>query len=89
MSRSESRRLLAQILDGKLPSAVLNMVLETCHELDKYALGDIFLEEFERLDSRVLPIIWKWKSAKSVRGISDAQLDQVVLLLMRSVGYSV
>lgn len=57
--------------------------------LDKYALADIFLEEFDRLDSRILPVIWKWKSAKSIRGISDQQFDETVLLLMRSAGYMV
>lgn len=89
MSLSENRHLLAQILDGKSPSIVLNMMLEVAHDLDKYALADIFLEEFDRLDSRILPVIWKWKSAKSIRGISDQQFDETVLLLMRSAGYMV
>ena len=61
MSLSENRYVLAQILDGKSPSIVLNMMLEVDHDLDKYALADIFLEEFDRLDSRILPVIWKWK----------------------------
>ena len=81
--------MLAQILDGKSPSIVLNMMLEVDHDLDKYALADIFLEEFDRLDSRILPVIWKWKSVKSIRGISDQQFDETVLLLMRSAGYMV
>ena len=89
MSLSENRYVLAQILDGKSPSIVLNMMLEVDHDLDKYALADIFLEEFDRLDSRILPVIWKWKSAKSIRGISDQEFDETVLLLMRSAGYMV
>ncbi|MBD9591114.1 hypothetical protein IB254_28920 [Pseudomonas sp. PDM03] len=89
MSLLENRHLLAQILNGKSPSIVLNMMLEVDHDLDKYALADIFLEEFDRLDSRILPVIWKWKSAKSIRGISDQQFDETVLLLMRSAGYMV
>ena len=89
MSLSENRYVLAQILDGKSPSIVLNMMLEVDHDLDKYALADIFLEEFDRLDSRILPVIWKWKSVKSIRGISDQQFDETVLLLMRSAGYMV
>jgi hypothetical protein len=89
MSLSGNRYVLAQILDGKSPSIVLNMMLEVDHDLDKYALADIFLEEFDRLDSRILPVIWKWKSVKSIRGISDQQFDETVLLLMRSAGYMV
>ncbi|WP_277593879.1 hypothetical protein [Pseudomonas chlororaphis] len=85
----ENRHLLAQMLDGKPPSIVLNIMLEATHDLDKYVLADIFMEEFDRLDSRILPVIWKWKSAKSVRGISDQQFDNAVLLLMRSAGYKV
>jgi hypothetical protein len=89
MSHSANRHLLAKILDGMSPSVVLNMMLDRDHELDKYALADIFLEEFDCLDSRILPVIWKWKSAKSIRGISDQQLDETVLLLMRSAGYTI
>ena len=89
MSLSENRHLLAQILDGKSPSIVLNMMLEFVPDLDKYALADVFLEEFDLLDSRILPVIWKWKSAKSIRGISDQQFDEAVLTQMRSAGYMV
>lgn len=89
MSLSGSKHLLAQILDGELPSSVLNMMLEAVHDLDKYALADMFLDEFDRLDSRVLPLIWKWKSAKSIRGISNQDFDRTVLILMRSAGYVV
>ena len=89
MSHSESRHLLSMILDGKSPSIVLNMMLEADRDLDKYALADIFLEEFDRLDSRILPVIWKWDSARSVRGMSDEQFDETVLLLMSAAGYIV
>jgi hypothetical protein len=89
MSHSGNRHLLAQILDGKSPSIVLNMMLEADQDLDKYALADIFLEEYGRLDSRILPVIWHWKSVKSIRGISDQKFDEAVLTQMRSVGYMV
>lgn len=89
MSLSENRHLLTQILDGKLPSMVLNMMLEVFPDLDKHALADVFLEEYDRLDSRVLPVIWHWKSAKSIRGISDQEFDEAILAQMRSAGYMV
>ncbi len=89
MSLSENRHLLAQILEGMPPSVVLNMVLEAVHDLDKYALADVFLEEYDRLDSKVLPVIWRWKSARSIRGMSDLEFDEAVLTQMRSVGYMV
>ncbi|WP_423203670.1 hypothetical protein PGC34_16300 [Pseudomonas kribbensis] len=77
------------ILDGKLPSTVLNNILEADPDLDKYKLANIFLDEFDRLDSKVLPAIWHWKSVRSIRGMSDEQFDEVVLILMRSAGYNV
>ncbi|WP_256662982.1 hypothetical protein [Pseudomonas sp. 91RF] len=77
------------ILDGKLPSTVLNSILEADPDLDKYKLANIFLDEFDRLDSKVLPAIWHWKSVRSIRGMSDEQFDEVVLILMRSAGYNV
>ncbi|QVM93093.1 hypothetical protein JYG34_08760 [Pseudomonas entomophila] len=89
MSLSENRHLLVQILDGKSPSVVLNVMLEVAPDLDKYALADIFLEELDRLDSKILPVIWKWKSVKSIRGISDQQFDEAVLAQMKTAGYMV
>ena len=89
MSPSKNRYVLAQLLEGKSPSVVLNMMLEVDPDLDKYALANIFLEEYDRLDSRILPVIWHWKSSKSIRGMSDRQFDEAVLLLMRSAGYVV
>lgn len=89
MSFSENRYLLAQILSGNSPSAVLSMMLQVAHDLDKYALADVFLERFDRLDSKILPVIWKWKSAKSIRGISDQKFDEAVLTQMKSASYMV
>jgi hypothetical protein len=89
MSLSGNRYLLAQILEGKSPSIVLNMMLEVGDDLDKYSLADMFLEEYDRLDSRILPVIWHWKSAKSIRGMSDQEFDETVLAQMRSAGYMV
>ncbi|RIJ08908.1 hypothetical protein DXT77_19200 [Pseudomonas sp. 91RF] len=89
MSLSGNRKLLMGILDGKLPSTVLNSILEADPDLDKYKLANIFLDEFDRLDSKVLPAIWHWKSVRSIRGMSDEQFDEVVLILMRSAGYNV
>lgn len=89
MSLSENKYLLAQILEGKPPSVVLNMILEAVPDLDKYSLADIFLEEFDLLDSRILPVIWHWKSVKSIRGTSDQKFDENVLIHMRSAGYMV
>ncbi|WP_080942608.1 hypothetical protein [Pseudomonas fluorescens] len=89
MSPSKNRYLLAQLLESKSPSTVLNMILEVDPDLDKYALANIFLEEYDRLDSRILPVIWHWKSSKSIRGMSDRQFDEAVLALLRAAGYMV
>ncbi len=89
MSLSENNHLLMQILDGKSPSTVFNMMLEVVDGLDKYALADAFLEEYSLLDSKILPVIWNWKSAQSTRGISDEAFDEAVISQMRSAGYKV
>lgn len=89
MSPLKNRYLLGQLLEGKLPSNVLNLMLEADPELDKYVLANFFLEEFDRLDSKILPVIWKWKSAKSIRGISDQKFDEAILARMRMAGYVV
>ena len=89
MSPLKNKNLLAQVLEGKMPSTVLNLMLVADPELDKYVLANVFLEEFDRLDSKILPVIWKWKSTKSIRGISDQQLDEAILAQMRMSGYMV
>ncbi|MFL1552592.1 hypothetical protein [Pseudomonas sp. D47] len=89
MSPLKNNNLLAQLLEGKMPSTVLNLMLDADPELDKYVLANVFLEELDRLDSKILPVIWKWKSAKSIRGISDQQLDEAILAQMRMAGYMV
>lgn len=89
MSPLKNNNLLARLLEGKMPSTVLNLMLEAGPELDKYVLANVFLEELDRLDSKILPVIWKWKSAKSIRGISDQQLNEAILAQMRMAGYMV
>ncbi|WP_082120412.1 hypothetical protein [Pseudomonas sp. CCOS 191] len=87
MPLSESDDLLSKILGGMLPSYVLNKVLEENPGLDKYDLANIFLGECELLDSKILPIVWNWKSVRSMRGVSDEVFDEMVLAHMRLAGY--
>ena len=89
MSLSENRHLFAKILNGESPSTVFNMMLEAVHDLDKYILAEAFLEEYERLDDKVISVIWHWKSIRSTRGTSDRQLDETLVRKMREVGYKV
>lgn len=89
MSLSENVNFLMEILEGQLPSTALNRVLEADPFMDKYELANVFLAKFDRLDSKVLPAIWHWKSVISIRGISDEQFDVTVLALMRGAGYRV
>ena len=42
-----------------------------------------------RLDSKVLPIFWNWKSVRSMRGVSDEMFDEMLLSHMRLAGYRV
>ncbi len=86
---SEDVNLLMEILEGKLPSRIFNRILEAEPGMDKYELANVFLARFDRLDSKVLPAIWHWKSVRSIRGMSDEQFDETVLALMRSAGYRV
>jgi len=89
MSLSENRHLFARRLNGESPSTVFNMMLEAVHDLDKYILAEAFLEEYERLDDKVISVIWHWKSIRSTRGTSDRQLDETLVRKMREVGYKV
>lgn len=87
MSSLESKQKLLSILEGKLPSDVLNSILMDDNSIDKYDLADMFLEEFNMLDNRVLSLIWNWKSIKSFRGIDDKQFNDLILNEMKVFGY--
>jgi hypothetical protein len=89
MSHLVNKKDLELILHGELPSIVLNRILNLNDDLNKHDLADIFLDEFSKLDSKILPVIWHWKSAKSIRGMSDDQFNEAVLTQMREAEYLV
>lgn len=88
MSHSENKQFVG-ILSGDAPSHVLNGVLNRCPDLDKYDLANLFLVEYDLLDSRILPLIWNWKSVRSIRGIGDEEFDRAVIECMRAAGYDI
>ncbi|ATZ64505.1 MULTISPECIES: hypothetical protein [Acinetobacter] len=87
MSYSENSESFNEILSGKRPSEVFNSFLLENNILDKYDLADMFLAHFTMLDSKVLPLIWNWRSIKSIRGISDEQFDELIIENMKNSGY--
>ncbi len=89
MSYLENKKNLESILNGELPSVALNRILDSTENLSKHDLADIFLDEFNLLDSKILPVIWHWKSIKSIRGITDEQFNNAVLIQMKDAGYSI
>lgn len=89
MSNFNIKSQLKLILQGEKPSVVLNRILIANVELDKHDLAFIVLEEYFLLDSKVLPLIWHWKSIKSIRGISNEEFDDSIMIQMREAGYSI
>ncbi|PII15077.1 hypothetical protein CR920_04305 [Stenotrophomonas indicatrix] len=82
-------KLFTGILSGDTPSRVLNAVLVRRPDLDKYDLANLLLVEYDLLDSKILPLIWNWRSVRSVRGIGDEEFDRAVIEHMRIAGYDI
>lgn len=89
MSSSENKSQFQEILDGYPPSDILNLILEKNDDLSKHDLAVMFLHEFDLLDSEILPIIWHWKSTKSMRGMDDSQFNKLILNALTQAGYKI
>ena len=82
-------KLFTGILSGDAPSRVLNAVLVRRPDLDKYDLANLLLVEYDLLDSKILLLVWNWRSVRSVRGIGDEEFDRAVIEHMRIAGYDI
>lgn len=77
-----------QIPQGRSPSAVFRRVLEADPTLTNRQLASLFYEEFSELDSVAMQHIWYWKSPRRPTGhLSDAELDEALMPLLRAAGY--
>lgn len=89
MSHSENERILQSILSGVLPSVAFNSILRLNSGIDKYDLAHLFHQKYDLVDSKVLQVIWHWKSTLSTRGISDDELDRHILQYLKEAGYQI
>jgi hypothetical protein len=73
---------------GHSPSAVFRQVLEAAPAMTNRQLASLFYDQFSKLDSVAMQHIWYWRSPRRPSGdLSDAELDEALVPLLRSAGY--
>ncbi len=79
--------MFSEVLNGVPPSEVLKKFLEDHSGVDNYSLADMFHKEFPALSGDARQIIWHWKSPKESRGLSDENMNALMIRLFKEAGY--
>lgn len=79
--------MLTDILNGELPSAVFKKLIENNPELTTHDISVLFRNEFGKLDSQAGDIIWHWRRPGRSQGISDSELDSVLIKFFQEASY--
>ncbi|MBR7632640.1 hypothetical protein [Janthinobacterium lividum] len=75
------------IIQGEMPSAVFKKLIETDPSIGNIRLGEMISDEFIELSSEAEQLIWHWKGPGKSQGLSDENLDALLLDLFRKADY--
>ena len=81
--------MLKNILDGELPSSVFKKMLVENPALTNIDLSNLFANEFENLNSQAAQLVWHWQRPGKQQGLSDENLDALLLNFFQEAGYLV
>jgi hypothetical protein len=75
------------IIQGEMPSTVFKKLIETDPSIGNIRLGEMISDEFIELSSEAEQLIWHWKGPGKSQGLSDENLDALLLDLFRKADY--
>jgi len=75
------------IIQGEMPSVVFKKLIETDPSIGNIRLGEMISDEFIELSSEAEQLIWHWKGPGKSQGLSDENLDALLLDLFRKADY--
>jgi hypothetical protein len=79
--------MFESILKGVLPSAVFRKLIEADPSIGNIRLGELLSDEFVELSSEAEQLIWHWKGPGKDQGLSDENLDALLLNLLKDAKY--
>lgn len=85
-------KALKHIEEGVLPTTVFRLMLASRPQLANADLAEAFVSYFHRADRTVSKVaIWNWRRPDGSRigGLSDRDLDELLLTLLGQAGYTV
>lgn len=81
--------MLKNILEGELPSSVFKKMIADNPALTNIDLSNLFANEFISLDSEATPLIWHWQRPGKQQGLSDENIDALLVKMLEESGYLV
>ena len=79
--------MFESIIEGEKPSSVFRRLIETDPSIGNIRLGEMVSDEFVELSSEAEQLIWHWQGPGKVQGLSDENLDELLLDLLKKANY--
>lgn len=79
--------MLDHILQGDLPSLVFKKIIAANSTISNIQLGEMLSTQFVELSSEAEQLVWHWKGPGKSEGLSDENLDALILKLLKEANY--
>jgi hypothetical protein len=57
--------------------------------MDNYRLAEMLADEYVDLSGEAVQLVWHWRSPKKEQGLSDENLDALLVPLFLDAGYGI
>jgi hypothetical protein len=75
------------IIQGERPSSVFRKLIASDPSIGNIRLGEMVSDEFIELSSEAEQLIWHWRGPGKIQGLSDENLDALLLDLFKKANY--
>ena len=79
--------MLKSILAGQAPSRVFRQVFSSEPAMDNCRLAEMLADEYMGLSGEAVQLVWHWRSPGRTQGLSDENLDALLVPLFLEAGY--
>jgi hypothetical protein len=79
--------MFESIISGEKPSFIFRQIIKEDPAIGNILLGQMFSDEFIELSSEAEKLIWRWKGPGKTDGLSDENLDALLIDLLKLSSY--
>lgn len=79
--------MLERILQGDLPSVIFKKLIDANPSISNIQIGEMLSNQFVELSSEAEQLVWHWKRPGKSQGLSDENLDALIIKLFREASY--